>query len=100
MKLDTKFWIQVEKDYLKSNRNYLCDGSNLFKYMWDHTPTWKVIKQLELVFITEILDLPDYYFDPESKTLFRNVLIESREVRQHFLRWVIQTKVKIVITLE
>jgi hypothetical protein len=100
MKLDTKFWIQVEKDYLKSNRNYLCDSSNLFKYTWEHTPTWKVIKQLELVFITEVLDLPDYYFDPEGKTLFRNTLVESREVRQAFLRWVIHTKMKVVITLE
>ena len=100
MKLNAKFWIQVEKDYIKSNKNYLCDGSALFKYMWDHTPTWRIIKQLEMIFITEMLNLPEYYFHPEGKVMFTNVLVESKEIRQQFLRWVITTRMKVTVVLD
>lgn len=100
MKLNSKFWIQVEKDYLKSNKNFLCDGSGMFKHAWNHTPTWKIIKQLELLFITQVLNYPEYYFHSESKVMFTNLLVESKEVRQQFLRWVITTKMKITVVLD
>jgi hypothetical protein len=65
-----------------------------------HTDLWKVIRQLEFIFITEELGMPPYYFDPESKTMFSNVPMPTKEVRMAFLRWAIHTKMKVVVTLK